>query len=98
MTKSADIKPLKKRAEYLEVAATGKKWVEKGLIVQFLPPAFDSGPMRVGLTVSGRTGNAVLDKFLDCIEYVHPRAECGQTTRHVVADPAGFEVHLSDSR
>lgn len=57
---------LKKRAEFLAVAASGLKWVRPSLIVQFLP--FSSEPeaaiplpaIAYGLTASRRVGNAVV--------------------------------------
>jgi len=53
---------LKRRPEFLRVAATRRKWVASGLIVQIRPrPAGEAdtqGP-RVGFTVSRKVGNAV---------------------------------------
>ena len=50
---------LRKRAEFLAVASTGKKWVAPGLILQIGPP-HDAGPViRYGLTASKKVGNAV---------------------------------------
>ena len=57
---------LKNRSQFLEVAATRRKWVTPGFIVQVrersaedvAPPTSD-GP-RVGYTVSKKVGNAVI--------------------------------------
>lgn len=57
--KTGDLSRLLRRAEFLGVAAHGKKWVAPGLIVQLLvQPSSDS--IRFGLTASKRVGNAVL--------------------------------------
>ncbi|HER25725.1 MAG TPA: ribonuclease P protein component [Rhodospirillales bacterium] len=53
---------LKKRAEFLKVAATRKKWVASGLILQVRRRAdteIDGVQSRVGFTVSRKVGNAV---------------------------------------
>ena len=53
---------LKRRPEFLRVAATRRKWVTPGLIVQVRPrPAgeADTEQARVGFTVSRKVGNAV---------------------------------------
>jgi ribonuclease P protein component len=53
---------LKRRPEFLKVAATRRKWVAAGLIVQSrLRPEAEtlSGQARVGFTVSRKVGNAV---------------------------------------
>ncbi len=53
---------LKRRPEFLRVAATRRKWVAPGLIVQIRPrPAgeADTDEARVGFTVSRKVGNAV---------------------------------------
>ncbi|MDX2028444.1 MAG: ribonuclease P protein component [Alphaproteobacteria bacterium] len=49
---------LRKRAEFLAVAQTGRKWVAPGLILQMGVPAA-SGQLRYGLTASRKIGNAV---------------------------------------
>jgi ribonuclease P protein component len=52
---------LKKRAEFLAIAAHGKKWVAPGFILQYAPaPATSSPAIRYGLTASGKVGNAVV--------------------------------------
>jgi ribonuclease P protein component len=59
------IERLKKRPEFLRVAATRKKWVAPGLILQVKShpadgqPARADGSLRVGFTVSKKVGNAV---------------------------------------
>ncbi len=49
---------LKRRAEFLKVAATGRKWVTRGLILQERRRN-DENPPRIGFTVSKKVGNAV---------------------------------------
>lgn len=59
---------LKRRAEFLQVAAANRKWVAPGLILQVRrqstesPPdktAAAAAPVRVGFTASRKVGNAV---------------------------------------
>jgi ribonuclease P protein component len=50
---------LTKRAEFLRVAAKGRKVPALGLVLQALQRA-DSGPARVGFTVTKKVGNAVV--------------------------------------
>ncbi len=56
---------LKRRPEFLRVAATRKRWVAPGLIVQVRRHTGGNGPrsedsiVRVGFTVSRKVGNAV---------------------------------------
>ncbi len=50
---------LKKRAEFLRVAAKGRKIAAPGLVLQALRRP-DSGPARVGFTVTKKVGNAVV--------------------------------------
>jgi ribonuclease P protein component len=62
---------LKRRAEFLQVAAANRKWVAPGLILQVrrqpstesqneaAPPAARLEPVRVGFTASRKVGNAV---------------------------------------
>ena len=56
-----DAKPvrLRKRAEFLRVAATGKKAAVGGVVLQMLVRA-DDGPVRLGFTVTKKIGNAVI--------------------------------------
>lgn len=56
-----DLCILKRRAEFLAVAAHGKKWVAPGLILQMGAPRSppSSSPVRFGLTASVKVGNAV---------------------------------------
>jgi ribonuclease P protein component len=49
---------LRKRAEFLAVAASGRKWVADGLILQIGTAPSDIA-LRYGLTASGKVGNAV---------------------------------------
>lgn len=59
---SAGIPRLKKRPEFLRVAATRKKWVATGLILQVRrrnESESDVASPRVGFTVSRKVGNAV---------------------------------------
>lgn len=61
---------LKRRREFLLVAAQGRKWVAPGLILQANPQSAAAAPMgstdsaapalRVGFTVSRKVGNAVV--------------------------------------
>jgi ribonuclease P protein component len=50
---------LKRRAEFLQVAAKGRKAAVHGLVLQALPRA-DDGPARLGFTVTKKVGNAVV--------------------------------------
>ncbi len=51
---------LKRRAEFLAVAGSGKKWVTPGMIVQIMPrPDFPANSYRFGLTASRKVGGAV---------------------------------------
>jgi ribonuclease P protein component len=53
------LETLRKRAEFLAVASSGKKWVAPGLILQ-IGPLHDATPsIRYGLTASRKVGNAV---------------------------------------
>lgn len=55
------ISVLKKRAEFLAVAAHGKKWVTPSFIVQIAPkPESEKPEIRFGLTASSKVGNAVV--------------------------------------
>jgi len=49
---------LKRRAEFLRIAAQGRKFSTPGLVLQALP-AGASGDMRLGITCSRKVGNAV---------------------------------------
>ncbi|NQV47193.1 MAG: ribonuclease P protein component [Rhodospirillaceae bacterium] len=53
---------LKRRPEFLKVAATRKKWVAPGLILQVLKRGKEATdtPARVGFTTSRKVGNAVM--------------------------------------
>ncbi len=50
---------LKRRAEFLRVAAGGRKAALPGLVLQWRRRA-DDGPVRVGFTVTRKVGNAVV--------------------------------------
>ena len=50
---------LKKRAEFLRVAAKGKKAPRPGLVLQAMPRQ-DDQPARLGFTVTKKVGNAVV--------------------------------------
>jgi ribonuclease P protein component len=50
---------LKRRAEFLRVAARGRKVALPGVVVQALPRA-TGGPVRLGFTVTRKAGNAVV--------------------------------------
>ncbi|MGH7040900.1 MAG: ribonuclease P protein component [Acetobacteraceae bacterium] len=50
---------LKRRAEFLRVAAKGRKVALPGLVLQVLARA-DTAPVRLGFTVTRRVGNAVV--------------------------------------
>jgi ribonuclease P protein component len=52
-------KRLKQRAEFLRVAAKGRKAPVHGLVLQALPRD-DQGPARIGFTVTKKVGNAVI--------------------------------------
>ncbi|HEC01435.1 MAG TPA: ribonuclease P protein component [Sphingomonadales bacterium] len=64
MTKSSDhnkhkIPTLAKRRDFLRIAATRKKWVAPGMIVQMAEGTEDRSAIRVGYTASKKVGNAV---------------------------------------
>lgn len=50
---------LKRRAEFLQVAAKGRKAPMPGLVLQALPRD-DDAPARLGFTVTKKVGNAVV--------------------------------------
>lgn len=59
-----DVGRLKRRAEFLRVAAARRKWAAPGLILQAAPSVSDDAPasepsIRVGFTCSKKIGNAV---------------------------------------
>ncbi len=53
------ISVLRKRDEFLAVAAEGKKWVAPGLILQRGAALENKSSLRFGLTASRKIGNAV---------------------------------------
>ena len=60
----AKLAVLRRRAEFLAVAAHGKKWVAPGVIVQFGAPVMaaplPSSLVFYGLTASRKVGNAIV--------------------------------------
>jgi ribonuclease P protein component len=56
---AAPVERLKRRREFLTVAASRRRFVTPSMIVQFLPPNEGVSATRVGFTVSKRVGNAV---------------------------------------
>ncbi|MDD3288207.1 MAG: ribonuclease P protein component [Alphaproteobacteria bacterium] len=55
------IDTIKKRSEFLAIAATGKKWVARGLLLQVGPQKDAPGKIpRFGLTASKKVGGAVV--------------------------------------
>ncbi len=58
---SGCLKPgrLKRRPEFLRVAASGKKAAVGGVVLQVLPRQ-DTAPARLGFTVTKKVGNAVV--------------------------------------
>ena len=59
MPKAITIEKLKTRPQYLAVAKVNNKKVMPGLVVQFLASRDETGPVKIGLTVSGKTGGSV---------------------------------------
>ncbi|KLN62405.1 hypothetical protein WH96_02570 [Kiloniella spongiae] len=65
-----EIGKLKRRSEFLRVAATHNKWVTPGLIIQAMrrqpesssnsEELYRSGAIRIGFTVTKKVGNAVI--------------------------------------
>jgi ribonuclease P protein component len=51
---------LKRRAEFLRVAGTKRKWVAPGLILQAAPRTTQNGEPRIGYTASRKVGIAVV--------------------------------------
>lgn len=59
MPPAPDPRRLTQRAEFLRVAAKGKKAAVHGLVLQALSRGDDTGP-RLGFTVTKKVGNAVI--------------------------------------
>jgi len=63
MPASTTITTLKKRSDFLAAAASGRKWVAPGFILQIGKPLESPlalpSPVRFGLTASSKVGNAV---------------------------------------
>ncbi len=53
------LKKLRKRSEFLAVAATGVRWVSPAFILQIGEPPSAPHPVRYGLTATRKIGNAV---------------------------------------
>ena len=53
------ITTLKKRAEFVRIAKTGKKWVTRSLVVQALESDCQENSIRFGFTATKKIGNAV---------------------------------------
>lgn len=51
--------PLKRRKQFLNVAAAGQYFAARGLLLQVSPNHQDSAAVRVGYTASRKVGNAV---------------------------------------
>lgn len=61
MTPPSPPRTLKKRAEFLRVAGSGRKWAMPGLLLQAGPsPLGPDAPLRYGVTASRKVGNAVI--------------------------------------
>ena len=56
---SAKLETLRKRADFLATASSGKKWVAPGFILQISTAHAPSPHIRFGLTASRKIGNAV---------------------------------------
>ena len=54
------LETLRKRADFLAIAASGKKWVALGFILQIGNPRDPAPTIRYGLTASRKIGNAVI--------------------------------------
>jgi len=54
------IATLRRRPEFLAVAASGRKWAAPGLVLQIGAPRETPSPTRFGLTASSKVGNAVI--------------------------------------
>ena len=57
---SSKLETLRKRADFLAAASSGKKWVAPGFILQIGAPRAPTPSIRFGLTASRKIGNAVL--------------------------------------
>ncbi len=66
MTRESSLQTLKKRSDFVQIAASGRKFAARTLVVQVRETPRDSagqsegpGAIRVGYTASRRVGNAV---------------------------------------
>ena len=78
---------LTRRAEFLAVAAKGRRAAVHGLVLQALPRE-DQGRMRLGFTVTKKVGNAVVRN--------RTRRRLKEAARLALAEhpPAGFDLVL----
>lgn len=64
MPESRDLAPLRRRADFLRVAAARRKWAAPGLVLQVAPVPEEAGipdsAIRVGYTASRKVGGAVV--------------------------------------
>ncbi|MBL4603114.1 MAG: ribonuclease P protein component [Emcibacteraceae bacterium] len=59
--KELKLETLRKRSDFLRVAAVRKKWITPGMIIQVSPMPDDvKSDIRVGYTASKKVGNAVI--------------------------------------
>lgn len=84
---AAEPERLRRRAEFLRVAARGRKTATPGLVLQALDRA-DLAPVRVGFTVTKKVGNAVVRN--------RTRRRLREATRLLRAElpPGGFDLVL----
>ena len=78
---------LTRRAEFLAVAAKGRRAAVHGLVLQALPRE-DQGPARLGFTVTKKVGNAVVRN--------RTRRRLKEAARLALAEapPAGYDLVL----
>ena len=60
MAMTVEISTLKKRSEFLAIAASNKKFVTRSLVIQYRKNPESSDAIRVGYTVTKKQGNAVM--------------------------------------
>ncbi len=90
---------LKKRAEFLAVAAKGAKAPMPGLVMQLMPRA-DDAPFRVGFTVTKKVGNAVVRnrirrRFREAIRRVSADAALADHDYVVMAREAALRAEFA---
>lgn len=59
MPRAVPVPRLKRRADFLRIAAGRRKWAAPGLVLQVAPGVDESVPTRVGFTASKKVGNSV---------------------------------------